>query len=220
MRTDWMPAKQGDILTMAKTWVGVLAENNTWEAWDVRESEFLELERLYTDARARFDGGSAIKGGSVAAEALRAAMSELTVFMRKIRARRFSAPPLTNANLITLRLKPRGDALTERAVVTELVDFILMPGAEGRVIVDFRQQSAEHKEKPEGYDGAAIVWGILDARPTSNEQLPHYTMAGHTPHILNFSREERGKTVWVSLSWQNELGMTGEWAGCKSAVVP
>jgi len=45
-------------------------------------------------------------------------------------------------------------------------------------------------------------------------------MAGHTPHILSFRREERGKTVWVSLSWQNELGMTGEWAAYKSAIVP
>jgi len=138
MRTDWMPAKQDDILTMAKTWIDVLTANNTWEDWDFQESEFLELKRLYTDARARFNDNNFIKCGPVTAEALRAAMSALTVFMRKIRARRFSGPPITNANLISLRLQPHDDIFTEHAVVTELVDFVLIPGAEGQVVVDFR----------------------------------------------------------------------------------
>jgi len=220
MRTDWMPAKQDDILTMAKTWIDVLTANNNWEDWDFQESEFLELNRLYTDAHARFDDDNSIRGGSVTAEALRTAMSALTVFMRKIRARRFIVPPLTNANLISLRLQLYDDIPTERVVVTELVDFVLRPGAEGQVIVDFRQQSVEHKEKPAGYDGAVIIWGILDAEPVRNEHLHNYTMASRTPHTLSFSREERGKKVWVSIAWQNELGMTGEWAACKSAIVP
>jgi hypothetical protein len=35
------------------------------------------------------------------------------------------------------------------------------------------------------------------------------TMASKTPHALEFTEEERGKTVYIALAWQNEHGLIG-----------
>jgi hypothetical protein len=34
-------------------------------------------------------------------------------------------------------------------------------------------------------------------------------MASKTPHTLNFTEEERGKTVYIAAAWQNERGNLG-----------
>jgi len=128
--------------------------------------------------------------------------------------------PVTNADRTEMGIPNHDTIRTDHTVVTEIVDFVLKPGAEGQIIVDFWQRGSAHKAKPTGYDGAVIVWGILDAAPTSHDQLPHHIMASRTPFKLHFDELERGKTVWASLSWQNERGITGEWSPYKSAIVP
>jgi len=40
-------------------------------------------------------------------------------------------------------------------------------------MVDFKIQGADHIAKPYGYDGAVIVWGILDAHPALTDELIH-----------------------------------------------
>jgi hypothetical protein len=45
-------------------------------------------------------------------------------------------------------------------------------------------------------------------------------MASRTPFILHFEETERGKTVYVSIAWQNERGILGQWSEYKSAIVP
>jgi hypothetical protein len=45
-------------------------------------------------------------------------------------------------------------------------------------------------------------------------------LATRTPHILEFTEEERGKTVYVAICWQNEKGEKGPWSEIESAIVP
>jgi hypothetical protein len=45
-------------------------------------------------------------------------------------------------------------------------------------------------------------------------------MASRTPHTLQFTEEDRGKTVYIALRWQNERGNTGPWSDIKSTVIP
>ena len=64
------------------------------------------------------------------------------------------------------------------------------------------------------------MWDVLDDPPADPDHLNRHTMASRTPHTLEFPEEERGKTVYVALAWQNERGITGRWSDIKSAVVP
>ena len=77
-----------------------------------------------------------------------------------------------------------------------------------------------HKAKPTGYDGAVIVWGILDAPPTGPDDLVNHAMASRTPHVLTFEEAQRGKTVYICAAWQNERGNIGPWSEILNAIVP
>jgi hypothetical protein len=45
-------------------------------------------------------------------------------------------------------------------------------------------------------------------------------MASRTPHTLQFAEEERGKTVYIALAWQNERGHIGPWSDIQNTVIP
>jgi len=218
MSSDWLPRSRPDRLEMAKLWTEILAER--WEDWGLQEKEVARLTELYETARLAFDRNNSDARGPVAAAAAVTAFNALVSCMRDIKKRHFFVPPLTNGDLISLNLRPHDNARTEHTAVKEIVDFVLRPGAEAQIVVDFRQRGEAHKAKPRGYAGAVIIWGVLDGQPADNEQLPRHTMAPRTPHILHFKNTERGKTVWVTLAWQNTRGITGEWPAYQSAIVP
>jgi hypothetical protein len=76
------------------------------------------------------------------------------------------------------------------------------------------------KAKPYGTNGAVIAYAVLNAPPTNPDALTHTVLATRTPHILEFTEEERGKTVYVTICWQNEKGQRGPWSEIESAIVP
>ena len=116
---------------------------------------------------------------------------------------------------------PNHDAVrTEHTVVTEEVEFKLVIKGIRVVHVEFKVLGASSKAKPQGYDGAVIVWDLCDAPPSGPEALNRHVMASRTPHTLDFPESERGKTVYTALAWQNERGILGRWSGIQSAVVP
>jgi hypothetical protein len=105
-------------------------------------------------------------------------------------------------------------------VVTENVDFVIHLDAIRELVVGFWIKGADHRAKPEGYDGAVVIWGIRDTPPERPEDLEHHAMASRTPFTLHFEETERGKTVQIALCWQNERGILGAWSEYKSAVIP
>ncbi|MDR2068863.1 MAG: hypothetical protein LBP71_03235, partial [Spirochaetaceae bacterium] len=65
-----------------------------------------------------------------------------------------------------------------------------------------------------------ISWAVLDAPPADEKALTNTVLATRTPHVLEFTEEERGKTVYVCLQWQNEKGERGRPSEIQSAVIP
>jgi len=118
-------------------------------------------------------------------------------------------PPVTNTDRIEMGIPNHDNIRTDHKIVTEMVDYVLHLRNIREIMVDFWQQGQTHKAKPDGYDGAVIVWGILDAPPNSTDELMHHTMASRTPFALHFEETERGKTVYVASAWQNERGVIG-----------
>jgi hypothetical protein len=129
-------------------------------------------------------------------------------------------PPVTNGDRTDMGVPNHDTVRTDHTVVTEMVAFVIRLGVIRELVIDFWIEGADHKAKPAGYDGAVIIWGILDGQPQRHEDLDHHTMASRTPFTLHFEEEDRGKTVWIALAWQNERGITGAWSAYKTAVVP
>ena len=109
---------------------------------------------------------------------------------------------------------------TPHVEVNEEVEFNLVIEGIRVVHVHFKVLGADNRAKPAGYDGAVIVWDVLDAPPADVHALTRHTMASRTPHTIEFIEEERGKTAYIALAWQNERGLTGRWSDIKSAVIP
>ena len=146
---------------------------------------------------------------------------ELTATVRFIIRFYLRRPIVTDPELIAMGIPPIDHIRTMHKVVTEKVEFVLQLRAIRQIAVDFWQQGVEHsKAKPRGYDGAVLIWNIGDERPQEADEFQHHTMASRRPFIIDFLDEDRGKTLWAALAWQNERGIRGEWSEFKSAVIP
>jgi hypothetical protein len=128
--------------------------------------------------------------------------------------------PVTDLDRDKMGIPNRDETRTPHVEVTEVVEFELKLRNIREVVVNFWIKGQTHKAKPAHYDGALIVWAVLDAPPKAVGSLTRHTMASRTPHALEFDETERGRTVYIALSWQNERANIGQWSEIQSAVIP
>jgi hypothetical protein len=89
-----------------------------------------------------------------------------------------------------------------------------------RLAIHFWDQGSSTKARPYGMDGAVIYWAILDHAPSGIGELTNSVLATRTPHILEFTEQDRGKTVYIAMRWQNEKGRKGPPSEIQWAIIP
>jgi hypothetical protein len=89
-----------------------------------------------------------------------------------------------------------------------------------RISLYFKDTNSESRAKPDGIQGAEIVYAILDAPPVTTEDLIHSDFSTRSPRTFVFDENQRGKTVWYRLRWENRRGRKGPWSELYSAVIP
>jgi len=218
MSTDWMPGRRDEQLALANKWVAELP--NALGMWQVTPAEITELAD-YADAARRIlnivQPGTA---SSVQVAQAREIFTAMVRYMRWLHSRKFFSPPMGDSDYLRLGLRPPDRIRTEHTIVNEKVEFEVRLRGIRELEVNFWVKGADHRAKPSGYDGAVIVWDVVDAPPERPTDLANHTMASRTPHIIEFDETERGKTVYIALQWQNERGLTGPWSDMQSAVIP
>ena len=65
-----------------------------------------------------------------------------------------------------------------------------------------------------------IHWFILEQPPLSIEELIHTAMDTASPYTFSFGEEERGKTLYFCLRWENGDKGTCPWSLIFNAVIP
>jgi hypothetical protein len=148
------------------------------------------------------------------------AQAAATALLREFVNQFLRFPPVTNPDRAEMGIPNHDTVRTDHTVVAENVDFVIHLSSIRELNIDFWIQGMTHKAKPEGYDGAVIIWGVRDTAPEKPEELEHHSMASRTPFTLHFDEAERGKTAYVAAAWQNERGILGAWSAYKSAVIP
>ena len=88
-----------------------------------------------------------------------------------------------------------------------------------RIGISFRDSASNSAAKPKGVHGAEIKWAIADEAPLIKD-LINSSFDTRTPHTLEFTDQERGKTVWIRLRWENTRGEKGEWSDMVNAIIP
>ena len=100
-------------------------------------------------------------------------------------------------------------------------DYDVNTGTIRRLTVHFYDQGQKKsKAKPEGQHGAEIRWAILGSPPTKIDDLVHSSFDTRTPFTLQFDEDQRGKTVYFCLCWENTRGEKGPWSEIVSAIIP
>jgi len=189
----------------------------TWT--QIPQARFTEL----MNARGAFQTAfQATQGSHTPAQTLarNEAQAEATRVLRAFVNQFLRFPPVTNVDRAEMGIPNHDTIRTDHTVVTETVDFVIHVRNQRELSVEFWQEGQTHRAKPDGYDGAVLVWDILDSPPADQDSLTHHTMASRTPFTLHFTEEDRGKRCYIALQWQNERGIVGAWSDIKDAIIP
>jgi hypothetical protein len=76
------------------------------------------------------------------------------------------------------------------------------------------------RAKPFGVHGAEALWAKLDHPPTSIDELTNSAFTTTSSLTLKFGEEDRGKTVYYCLRWENTRGEKGPWGPIESVKIP
>ncbi|MDR0538006.1 MAG: hypothetical protein LBH04_08220 [Tannerellaceae bacterium] len=96
-------------------------------------------------------------------------------------------------------------------------DIISISGS--RVEVHYHDLNTDSSAKPYGMLGVVVAYGILGSHPGSPEELSHHELATRTPFTIQFDASNGGRTVYVSLCWQNARGERGPWSPIYSVII-
>jgi hypothetical protein len=129
-------------------------------------------------------------------------------------------PPVTDEDRDYMGIPNPDTVRTHHDLPTEQVEFTFKIKTIREVEVHFKVAGAESKAKPVGYEGAVVIWEVLDKPPSGPEDLTKHKLASRTPYTIKFKEAERGKTVYVALAWQNGKAVVGDWSAVESTVVP
>jgi hypothetical protein len=128
---------------------------------------------------------------------------------------------LTEEDFKGLGLPIHKTTRTPSPVATTYPEFFIDSSVIRRVTIHFFDQGkAKSKAKPAGQHGAEIRWAILDMPPASVADLIHSSFDTHTPFTLEFDENQRGKTVYFCLCWENTRGEKGPWSEIGNAIIP
>ncbi|MDR1372304.1 MAG: hypothetical protein LBJ17_04150 [Dysgonamonadaceae bacterium] len=134
---------------------------------------------------------------------------------------------LTNNHLVTdedrdgLGLPIHKITRTPSPVATDSPDTDVDTSVIGRITINFFEKGSRHKKgKPAGQHGAEVAWIISDTPPTRWDELLHSNIDTNSPFTLSFEHDQRGKTVYFALRWENTRGEKGPWSEIASAIIP
>jgi hypothetical protein len=221
LNKDFIPTKDRDFLSWAINFLKYLFSILTRIAFP--DSVYQELVTLRDDFAQKLE----------TAEEL-ATRTKLTVQAKKTarktlekRLRQVVKEYLTFNHAVTdedrdgLGLPIRKDKRTPAPVATKAPDFDVDTSVIGRVGVNFYEKDGDHKRgKPEGQHCVEIAWAILDTPPARWDELIHSATDTRTPYTFVFENDQRRKTLYFALRWENTTGLKGPWSEIQSAIIP
>jgi hypothetical protein len=80
--------------------------------------------------------------------------------------------------------------------------------------------SETSRAKPAGQHGMELAGLIGGERPANVYALTLSYFDTHTPLSIAFEEEDRGKTFWFAVRWENTRGEKGPWSEIQSAIIP
>jgi hypothetical protein len=218
IKSDYIPKRDSELVPWSANFTAKVAANSS--SWSIPTNEVIALQTANTAfATLHAQADSPARTAVIVAEK-NTARKALKAKIREMAGFRLKNPVITDAERISLGLHVRDASYTTVPVPTSRPEIDINVLDFRRLKVLFRDMGSSSRAKPYGVNGAVIAYAVLDATPADQNALTRSLLATRTPHTLEFSEEERGKTVYVAICWQNEKGQKGPWSEIENAIVP
>ncbi|MDR2468997.1 MAG: hypothetical protein LBD27_00740 [Tannerella sp.] len=218
-RRDYLPLTYAALLNWLLNFLGYVMENLNRFNIPISETETLqETVNAFQVAQAKAENPNAGKADRLerkeTANAVRKAVRDfVNVHLRYNRA-------VTDEDRVKMGLHvpdttptPVGEPTT--MPVVEIDTSIIM-----RLTLKYRNAGSSSRAKPAGTHGVEIRWEILPVPPDTTADLTHSEFSTRSPHTFVFEENQRGKTVYFRLRWENMRGQKGPWSEIYSTVIP
>ena len=218
-QSDWMPSKKEEQLTMGKSWLPTLNEKQMELGIPAEKiTKFIEALNA-ADTENSIPAGERSK---VSNTRLNAAFTTLIGEMRDVKRRYFFVPPLTNADLIRLGLKPKDTIPTTISVpkVRAVGKIVLKGSGSLELLIAPEMEISEDKR---AYYGCKIAYAVMNAdapAPQSEKELTESMFTRRKKEAFIFQPQDATKKIYFSLRYENSKGQPGPWCPIFSAVIP
>jgi hypothetical protein len=216
---DYIPTNDGIFLTWVKTLFAYVAEHAA--LWGLLPDSWAHITPLITDYETAYNKAQDPNRGKADT-----ALKNSTRNVLKKNVRQFVKGFLEYNPAVTDDDRERMGLPVHDTKPTPVPapDSIPVPLAKtpfaGVVELHVTDSASERKAKPAGVHGFETCWAVLDTPPTDWTQLARSSFSTRTPLRLSFSGNERGKTLYFALRWENNRGVKGPWTDIMSAVIP
>jgi hypothetical protein len=132
-------------------------------------------------------------------------------------------PDVTNEDKLNMGLHVPSGARTPINPPDTAPGYEIIQKGPGMLGVIYRHLGGKKGSKPEGVTGARIHYGVFDAPPTDQKQLPGSVWASRVPTTITFRETDRGKRAYFALRWEIEKGgekNEGPWSEILSEIIP
>jgi hypothetical protein len=204
---------------MARDWNSVMTAQAA--AWSIPADALTGLDALYQAAdSALATAQNETTRTTVANAQCRAAFEAMAEKMRDVKRRYFLEPPLTDADLISLGLKPRDTIHTLSGTPTAQVTietYLVGRHELGIKIVYVTGNPADAANK--GYRIWYSVTGAGETPPETPQDLRESFYTKRKQDLMEFDFGDSGKTAIFAVQIENE-GKKGPWGPMVSALIP
>ena len=232
--SDWLPSRREFQLTMAKSWITVMGIKGG--AWDITKEEISDLNKLVANAEKLLAKAVSSERTTIVTAQCKETFGKMTAFMRNIKTRRFFSPPLTDADYISLELRPKTTIKTPILPPTGQAEAeVSYPGVH-LLLLRIRPLSGTVID-PRVVHGFRIFYGILPPGgatieqatgsqrylmkpPQAGDDLPHSKFTRRKKELFDFNAGDSGKTVYFCIQYENSKGQAGPWGPLFQATIP
>jgi hypothetical protein len=217
---DFLPRKEADFYAWVVTFFSYLIVN--LQRFGIAESVIAPLVSLRDDFEAKY--ATALAPATRTKAAVLAKNNAIKVLKEALRA--FIREYLTFNHLVTdedrdnLGLRVHKKSRKPVPDPTTYPIFTIDSSIIRVLLIVFRDAMSEGRAKPFGVHGAEIKWGFSETAIINPDDLPYSAFDTRSPFRFEFRGEDRGKTVWFCLRWENTRGVKGPWSEIVSAIVP
>ena len=218
-KTDWLPFNRNEQLAMGKNWFRILGTKA--EAWSVPEFRVTKLSAVVNTAESE----NVLPAGErnpVSNARLRTAFRELTAVMRDIKKRYFYNPPLTDADLLSLGLKPKDTEPTPVADPTGMAEASIAFPGRTQLRIYIKHVGEKEKDARVNY-GCRIYYGLYAADatpPATGNDLRESRFTRRKKELFTFEPKDTGKIAYFCIRYENSKGKAGPWGMLTSALIP